>query len=554
MKKCIPLLLVLFSLLHAQNFSEYRMRYDSFEENDGRALPYINEYIKSAKSAYNDKELFQAYKDAVYFSPQAKLAYSDSAITAAVKTGQGDLIATAHLTKGTVLYFNYRKFQPALDEYLKAWQFSKDSDNEYLHYKNLYHIAVIKSYLGYHTEALEIFEKCVVYFKEPVVEPEPPNVKFNRKKGYLNSLHQVANCLIEEGRASEAESLIATGLNESGAQADFYFERSCFYKLRGITAYRMGLTTVALSAFQTALPGFLRKNDFTNASVIYWYMGQCQLPGDEEKAVRNFARIDSIFAKYSFLLPEVRGSYEYMIDYYQKKNNHDLEHYYTVQLLKADRVLSGDFKYLSGKINREYDTADLLATKARLEHSVSWLYTVLWTVALLTGISGTILLLPGKNHKWFLGNLRKKKNIAETGADLSQNQRKPAEHATKVPDLTATAVLKKLMVLEQNNFFLESGMTLQKLAPLVDTNTTYLSIIIKDYKGCPYNLYIKELRIQYAAQMLREHKSWRSLTIEHLAKSCGFRDRNNFSDAFYEYHKIKPLEFIKKIKLEQYDV
>lgn len=552
MKRILPFLIALSGLLPAQNFSEYRMRYDSFEENDERALPYVQSYLKKAKAERNFPELFQAYKDAVYFAPNGKLAYADSAVATAVLTGKSELIANGHITKGTVLYFNYRKFQPALDEYLKAWEFTKETENQYLHFKTLYHIGVIKSYLGYYEEAFGIFKKCVNYYESPQISPEPPNVKHNRKKGHLNSLHQQANCLLALNRISEAEPLIERGLRESTAQSDFYFERSCFFKLRGIAAYRKGLRDQAFSDFQTALPGFLRKNDFTNASIVYYYLGMLQSSnGDAEKSAASFAKVDSIFTKYSFLLPEVRASYEKLIDYYQTINNKEREHYYTLQLLKADQVLSSDFRYLSGKINKEYDTGDLLASKARLEHSVSRLYTLIWCVSVVFMLVVLGVFYREKSRTWLVQLLRRPKNSdADPEADNSDVKRF-ADTAHVVPEAIEDAVLKKLKVLEGQHFYLETGMTLQKLAPMLNTNTNYLRIIIKNNRGCSYTTYLKEQRIHYVAKMLKENKNWRSMKIEHLANACGFRDRTNFNDAFFEYYHVRPLEYIEQIRREK---
>lgn len=546
--------MVLSTVLPAQNFSEYRIRYDAFEENDGRALPYVQSYVQKAKAERNFPELFQAYKDAVYFAPTGKLAYADSAVVTATLTGESGLIAQAHITRGTVLYFNYRRFQPALDEYLKAWEFTKGTENQYLHFKTLYHIGVIKSYLGHYAEAFDIFKDCVDFYQNPAIVPEPPNVKHNRKKGYLNSLHQKANCLIALNRIPEAEPLIELGIMESAAKSDFYLERSCFFKLRGITAYRKGLKDKAFSDLQTALPGFLRKNDFTNASVVYYYLGMLQTSnGDPGQSASSFAKVDSIFRKYSFLLPEVRASYEKLIDYYHKTDNKEREHYYTVQLLKADRVLNSDFRYLSGKINKEYDTGELLASKARLENSVSRLYTVTWCVSVACILLLSVVLYGKKGRTWLFQRFRlQKKNGADPQAPRG-SFKKSGDTAHGVPDAITEAVLKKLKVLEDRHFFLETGMTLQKLAPMLNTNTNYLSIIIRNNRGCPYNTYMKELRIHYVARMLRENKDWRSMKIEHLANACGFKDRTNFNDAFVEYYHVRPLEYIEQIRKEKTD-
>lgn len=552
MKRFLALLICTTALLSGQEFSEYRLRYDQFAENDPRAVPHVQHYIAEAKKARNNRELFQAYKDAVHFIPDHKLAYADSAVWAATKTGDRGLIATAYITKGTVYYFNYRKFQPALDEYLKAWQFSRDSPDSYLHYKNLYHIGVVKSYLGYDEEALEIFEKCRTYFSQPQELPEPANRRHNRKKGYLNALHQMATSLMKVSRTGEAEAIIDEGLRESGAQGDFYLERSFFLKLKGIMAYRKRQDKAAIAALGTALLGFKKKNDFTSASLIYYYTGKSQLQaGLDREAVQNFAKVDSVFTEYAFVLPEVRGGYEFLIDYYQKKNDREREHYYTVQLLKADRVLNSDFKYLSGKIHREYDTEALLASKKRLERSVSTLYTVIWSITVILVTLGTVILYPKSRRKWLTEAVRKKKRQAGGSEPADGSGKDAQDRSPKVPAAIAGAVIEKLQVLEHNRFFLEQGMTLQKLAPLLNTNSYYLGLIIKEYRGCPYPAYIKELRLRYAAKMLGESKQWRSMTIENLANASGFKDRTHFSEAFFEYHKVKPLEFIQQIRAKQ---
>lgn len=394
---------------------------------------------------------------------------------------------------------------------------------------------------------MEIFEKCRTYFSRPTELPEPANVRHNRMKGYLNALHHLANCLINVSRTREAELLIEEGLMASGAQADFYLERSFFLKLKGIMAYHRQHNKAAIAALDTALLGFERKNDFTNASLIYFYKGKSELlSGRDINAVQNFTKVDSVFTKYAFLLPEVREGYEFLIGYYQKNKDREREHYYTVQLLNADRVLNSDFKYLSGKIHREYDTESLLASKKRLERSVSILYTVIWSCTVILVTLGTVFLYPKRRRKWLVKFIRNKQQAA-AGASAPETQ----DRHLKVPPAIAATVTAKLQILEENRFFLEQGMTLQKLAPMLNTNAYYLGMIIKEYRGCPYPTYIKELRLQYAAKMLGESKKWRSMTIENLANASGFKDRTHFSDAFLEYHKVKPLEFIQQIRAKQ---
>ena len=120
----------------------------------------------------------------------------------------------------------------------------------------------------------------------------------------------------------------------------------------------------------------------------------------------------------------------------------------------------------------------------------------------------------------------------------------------RVPDELADTILVKLETLEKNLFFLEKGMTLHKLAARLSTNTTYLSAIIRENKGCPFNSYLKELRISYVSRMLCENRQWRRYSVETLAAECGFKDRTNFARSFADYHGMTLGEFIGRRERE----
>lgn len=551
MRRFLSITVFLSVFVNAQRFSDYRARYDHFEENDDRAFLYLNPLIEKAKRERNYRELFQAYKDAVSFSYASKLDYADSLIAAASLTGDRDLIATAFLTKGTVYYFNYKKFQPALDEYLKAWTYSRDSEDEYLYYKNRYHLGIVKSYLGYYDEALEIFTKCSAFFDKHRVSQPSPNLRYNSKKGYLNVLHQKSVCLIELSRLAEAEQLVEKGLEESGAEVDFYLERSYFHKLKGIIGYHQKRDSSALFSLDNSLAGIKKKEDFANASIVYYYLGKSYERLDRQhEAIENFKKIYSIFIHQHFILPQVRESYEILINHYREDQDQQLELYYTSQLLKVDQILATDFKYLASKLHKEYDTRDLVASKRRLETSVSYLYLL----SVVLGISLVALLLTvfrKKRRKVMLSLLSERLAIKSTNKNLQTKAEESVGEESikniKVSEGVTSVILLKLSVLEKNNFYLEKGMTLHKLAVKLNTNSTYLSMIIKNHKGCHFNAYLKQLRLQYVTKKLQDSAKWRHYSVETLSKECGFADRTNFSRAFKAYNSVSPVEFIQNL-------
>ncbi|HAO27355.1 MAG TPA: AraC family transcriptional regulator, partial [Chryseobacterium indologenes] len=78
----------------------------------------------------------------------------------------------------------------------------------------------------------------------------------------------------------------------------------------------------------------------------------------------------------------------------------------------------------------------------------------------------------------------------------------------------------KLKNFEDKEEFLESGLTLNKLATRFDTNSSYLSQVINEYKGTNFNRYLGELRIHYITKKLYEDKKFLNYKSESLAEEC----------------------------------
>ncbi|UTX48874.1 helix-turn-helix domain-containing protein [Chryseobacterium sp. MA9] len=545
MKKAIFLFMCIGVLMNGQKFSDYRARYDNFDENDSHAMEFVDVYIREAKKVKNYKELSQAYRDAVYFSKEKKLMYADSVIGAASLAKDSDVIGNAYLTKGSIYYFTLRKYQKALDEYLRAWAYLENSKDSYLYHKNLYHIGVVKSYLGYYEEAYKIFSKCRQYYNTQNASETQPNLRHNRKRGYLNSLNQMSICLILLFRYKDAEPLVSEGLQQSANDKDFDLERSYFYKLKAILGYLERNDREALADFNTALAGIEKVNDFTNVSVIYYLKGKILLRNNQDQqGVGYLKKVDSIFQQNSFVLPATRETYELLIDYYRNNTDPKKELYYTNQLLKFDKILSADFKYLSTKIHKEYDTKVLIESKKKLENTSRFGYAIaaFCLIGLLV-ISGVGYQRIWKKRK---GELVRTQAVMEISGEESQETN--SVKSFKLPEHLVADILNKLKHMEEKNFYLEKGLTQSQLAKKLKTNTAYLSAIINEHKGCNFNTYINRLRIMYAKEMLTNDPLWRKYAIDDISRECGFSNRSNFSKLFLEMTAMSPVEFIRKIE------
>ena len=549
-----------------KSYDLLRKKYEAFEEGDSRAFLYLKPYIQKAKKENKQDELFQAYKDAVFYtkSVSRKLQYADSCIDAAYKSKNDDQISSSYILRGSIYYTKLKKFKPALDEYLMAYKYSKNSSDLYLKSKISYHLGVVKNYLGYNEEALELFKNCVSFFEKEanITTVDSENRIYNSQKGYLNSIHQMIVCYRHLKDTQKADSLTEIGLLKTFNNKDFLQERSYFLKSKGISEYNNTKYQTSIDNLDQSLK--LIKDDFAWTSVDYFYIGKSYLALNKpDLAISNFKKIDSIFNKQEFLLPELRENYEILIDHYKKNKDAEKQLYYTTQLLKADSIISRDFAYLSLKIHREYDTNTLLEEKGRLETANIWGAYLISGLLITAGILVYVLFKRHKKQKTTLDKyliLQQKLRtdsyvgLEKQAAFTPAPQEVLDEKKPHITDAVRQDLLQKLKKFEDKLQFNQKGLTIHKLAIQFETNSNYLSYVINEQKGMNFNRYLGDLRIRHITCLLFEKNIYLNYTIDSLAKECGIASRQNFSDLFFEINGIRPTDFIRKRKQEIEDM
>lgn len=561
--KCIMITLLLFFSItdfHAEeNRNDYvwlRSQYENLKKNDSTAFRYLRIYISKAKKDSDFARLSEAYKFAVYFTPsnEGKLSYADSTIYAALRSKQPELIGDAYLGKGIFYYFTLKKYEPALAEYLKAYEYSKNGKDEYLHQKIIYHLGVVKSYLGFYQEALELFKQCSAFFEKKSKEKSHPNTLFNFKRGYYNSIHQMVICYRNLKEYDMADGLVENALLQLADQDRFLLEKSYLLKCRGISAYHHKNYAGSIHDLSSALQEIVKSNDFSWLSVIYYYLGKNHMVSNENKGIYYLEKVDSIFNRHTFILPEVRPAYEDIIMYYSEKGDQEKQLYYTKQLLKVDKLIGKDFTYLSSKIHREYDERLLTESKNRLEKMSSrrMMYMLVFIVSTIFFLCLFILKYQKEQHiklKYLL--LQDRLNNKQYDMLIIDRQDVIGNSVkTGLPEELYKELDQKLRQFEIENGFKQRGLTLGILATKMNTNTSYLSTFINENKGENFKTYINRLRISYITQLLNSERKYLLYTIEALAEESGISTRQHFSNLFYEVNGLRPTDFIRKRKEE----
>ncbi|WP_228393915.1 helix-turn-helix domain-containing protein [Chryseobacterium artocarpi] len=521
-----------------ENLSDYYLiqrKYENRLENDSTVVPLVNVFIKKAKSEKNYEKLFLGYKDALLFSPDPsiKLKYADSVISVARLTKDESMLSNAYMNKGVVYYFNLKQYNLALDQYLIAYKLGENGKDLFHKNRLRYHIGIVKSYIGYYKEALTEFKAANQFFEGQTKLDIHPNLMFNYQRGYYNSLHQMAICYRNLGNFKAADSIVTLGLMETYKNVDYRQEYAYFQKEKGINRYYQNDFRKAVSMLNGSIGPLVAVDDFATLSIIFSYVGKAELKiGNTDKAINYFKKVDSIFNKHTFMVPELRSMYEVLINYYRTKGQQDDAIYYTQQLVKADKKINKDFLYLSSNVHREYDAKKLLKEQSksiRDKHLTLFIAVLLFLIGLIFIIFRTI----HKRRKSKLSTFSKEEN------DMKGN------HRIEIDKETEMHILGRLDEFEKKHEFTQEGISLKELAGKFEISHSYLSQVINEHKGVPFKRYMIELKIGYITEKLLNDSKYLKYTTEALSKECGIPSRSNFSKWFFEINGIRPTTFIK---------
>lgn len=517
-------------------YHQIRKKYDHQKINDTTALSYVDLLIALAKKEKNYSELTYAYQDALNFEPSGyrKKLYADSAITSAQHSCNNDLIASAYLGRGIVSYFNFKDYQPALDDYIKALSYARRSTSPYVKYNILYHLGVMKSYLGYYDEAVSQFEVCFAFFRQEILKNNSPDILYNMRKGYYNSLHQLIYCYQQMGDDDSADRLIDIGKREIPKDLDFVQLRSYLFKSKGISEFRKGNYEQSIADLNRALPELVRVNDFAWVSVIYFYLGKNKFAQHQQQESFSFFRkVDSIYQKHLFFFPELTENYKILLENAREKSNIDETLSFTNTLREIEKINIKDRHHLFTQFEVERINIEYASITKRYKDILTALMTVSIFLLMLT-IKAYFEKKPEKKYGMVLAGLDV--DIEKLEADVSP------------PKWTLSAeirnrIRKNLQKFEDEKEFLKPNLSLKKIAIIVGTNPNYLSAYINTEKEMHFNRYLSELRIQHIAELLAEDPIASHQKTEVLAKLCGIASRSNFLKLFSEIYGMSLQEY-----------
>lgn len=533
-----------------RSYKEISALFETYPENDERAMVFVNLYIEKAKKDRNYKKLIRGYEEAIYYTKESArmLSYADSTIVTALKANDPDQISRAYLGKGIIYYYNRRQYKPALDEYLKAFKYSKNSEDDYLKNKITYHLGMVKSYLGYYKEAADHFIEAADFFERNSKKSLDRNIRLNNESGYFNSIYRLSTCYKNLKFYNKEDSLITIGLNRLHNVSELSAELGYFQKGKGIQLLRKGNPDGALEHLKLSRNILIRNQDYASLTTVYFYMGKLYwTKGNKTASLNYFKKVDSLVSKFWVVTPEIRSNYEYLINDSKHRKNSKDQLYYTNQLLKADSIINVDFAMLSSKIYREYDTETLLDEKRKLVRD----HQIIWYISISAGVSVVSVLIwkfrkreqkLTARYQELLEKFNAQKDISSFDVLSSVATGETSLYSQELID----QIKADLKIFEEKKDFLKPNLTLPIVAKMIGSNRTHLSYVLNVHFDVTFPTYLKALRIRYITNLLLQDNKYLSYKIEALAEKCGMANRQLFTAHFLEINGIKPNDFIRK--------
>ncbi|OPC53257.1 AraC family transcriptional regulator [Elizabethkingia miricola] len=142
---------------------------------------------------------------------------------------------------------------------------------------------------------------------------------------------------------------------------------------------------------------------------------------------------------------------------------------------------------------------------------------------------------------------RQKESYASLNSSAPEHSAAKEKSTQMMPPETESALLEALHKFEKQQLYKDKNASLSYVASYMETNTKYLSYIIKKHRQKDFTSYINELRVDYIIEKLTTDPIYRQYKISVLADEAGFSSHSKFATIFKNITDVSPSHFINYI-------
>ena len=541
----------LFENLNKYSYEELEDKFYSYKDNNENEESRIvaEFYIKKAKKENKDKKyIAEAYVLNHYNRDlPVALKFIDSLEIISKNLQDEKYPARIYLFKG-MLYYNADNLKLALENYITALKYAKEKNNKRQIAIADLQIAYLNGYIGKPQEAAKVLK---YYYDNSgsLTNEDIQHIQINLADSYLDiDENKKALTLIEKGLKYTLE-------NHENVRYHRYLSLLGAYNLK-IKNYQKSITNLEKSKHF-----FLKNNLDFDANYAMLYLGHSYAESkNTDKAVENYIKIDSIIQKTDNTFPELRDVYSYLIDYYKEKKDKEKQLYYIDRFLKINSILDTQFRYISRELPKKYDTPKLLSEKEEIIKELkNKKYLSYITIGILCLLLIFIMILfvkaKRKENEYkkiaqeLVKSVSEKSHFTENNIknEVVANQEVFDSEKNILPNEIVEHILKELIIFEEKEKYLKTGITVDSLAKKIKTNSSYLSKVVNTYKEKSFPNYLNDLRIDYALIRLLNDKKFRSYNFSVIASDLGYNNEQAFANAFKKRTGTTLSTYLKEI-------
>lgn len=513
------------------------------------ALLYMNTYLAKAIDENNAYRRHRGYISLSQFAPDKDTKFS-LIKKAMLDINVLDAPNLLHLYRYLgIVYYEYYEYEEAIENYIKALNIAESIQDKKAEYILYYNIALIKESIGKHDEALSLYKKCLAY-----------ETLKNDTIGSIRTKISIAESMRNNKKYDSASYYYQAVISEKHLLTPLYED---------ITAINEGINLFLKKDYtkseQVLLERF-SKIDVTSEGQKYYiltplYLGKIQLDhyNDTEKAKVYFTKVDSLVSQTNAVIPNTIEAYEFLIKYYEKREDLKEQLYITNKLYELKTTISSRKLNAVDILHSEFDTPQLLKSKEALiqqleNEAVAQNIKVKYFIAFIIFLILLFILQYNRLRKY-----RNRFNVIISELNNKEVKSTPNHNTSNTPkllledidEMTITSILKKLDQFEEKKGFLQKDITLAILAKKCATNTKYLPKVINIHKDKSFVSYINNLRIDYILKELKENKILQKYTIKTISEEAGFNTAESFARAFKNKTGIRPSYYIRNLKKEE---
>ncbi len=513
------------------------LQYEAFENHDTVTLRLlINIHLKKATLENNNIEKARAYYYKTGLENETSaLSYSDSIIKLTKDSKHPNYPAIGFALKGHINYES-GNFQEALNNYLQAYNSALKKNNIEQQKEYGQAIAAIRNLYGQHYAAVELYNKNLKLLQS---ETDSEKLLYD---DYTLLLYNLSLTHLRLQSLDSARYYTNKGIDLTLQMRDTTNFKDFILLDAQINFYAGDY----LSARDT-LVRYSKSLDGTSKAIKLYYLGKiAEKLDDVDLSMKYFKEVDSIVTATKDPFLEVKDVYHQLILYAIAKNDNQSQIDYIEKLIAYDSLHSAKQEKVINAAMVSYDIPYLKHQKKQAEAQLENKRDLIKGIGLLAGIGSLTGIF------FFIRSVRtqrKLKMLMEEGRfDKRKGYKKPvSNHPSSVPEDIRKDILSRLEKFEDSARFLDKDLDMSSLAQELETNTTYLSVIINTYKNKSFPNYLKDLRVAKAIQMLNADRGLLKYSNQGLAEVFGFKTSESFSKAFYKNTGVYPSKFIKEL-------